>query len=171
MLDEKNDNLPEADGNLESVNQETTNETNSAVSNEESETHNETEFKEEADQHLKAIESSNAEESEDDDYKDRHSIPMLEYENMSMEDLVIEFEKLLSTERVLLIKDHVEEVKKSFLSHYHDFIEDKKETFLAENNSEETFEYHFPLKNKFDELYDHFKDLQSKSYFGVLFSY
>lgn len=164
MLDEKNDNLPEADGNLESVNQETTNETNSVVLNEESETNNETAFKEETDQHLKAIDSSNAEESEDNDYKDRHSIPMLEYENMSMEDLVIEFEKLLSTERVLLIKDHVEEVKKAFLSHYHDFIEDKKEAFLAENNSEETFEYHFPLKNKFDELYDHFKDLRNKHY-------
>jgi hypothetical protein len=165
MLDQKNDNLLNADGNLESENQETTStkDSDATIDSAVNQEINSEEIND-ADLHLKAIDNTNAEESEDDDFKDRHTIPMAEYEKMSMQELVNEFENLLTTDRVLLIKDHVEELKKSFLSHYHDFLEEKKEAFIAENETDENFEYHFPLKNKFDSLYDVFKERRNNQY-------
>ena len=119
---------------------------------------------------LKTIDESNAEESEDETLKDRHNIPMLEYETLSMDSLVEELEKLALVEKVMSVKEHVEEIKKEFLSKYHHFIDEKKEEFAAEQTDEaEDFHYHLPLKDKFDQLYKqirgkqntHFKSLQT----------
>nr|WP_246011734.1 DUF349 domain-containing protein [Flavobacterium piscinae] len=119
---------------------------------------------------LNAIDDSNAEESEDETLKDRHNIPLLDYHAMSMETLVDELEKLSTVEKVMSIKEHVEEIKKEFLSKYNHFIDEKRDEFLAENpDSTEDFEYHLPLKPKFDSLYKlikgkqnaHFKSLQN----------
>jgi hypothetical protein len=119
---------------------------------------------------LNAIDESNAEESEDETLKERHNIPMLEYASLSMDALVDELEKLTAVEKVMSVKEHVEEIKKEFLAKYHHFIEEKKDEFKAENpDSTEDFEYHLPLKSKFDTLYKqlkgkqnaHFKSLQN----------
>ena len=119
---------------------------------------------------LNAIDESNAEESEDETLKERHNIPMLEYASLSMEALVDELEKLTEVEKVMSVKEHVEEIKKEFLSKYHHFIDEKRDEFKAENpDSTEDFEYHLPLKSKFDTLYKqlkgkqnaHFKSLQN----------
>jgi hypothetical protein len=119
---------------------------------------------------LKAIDDSNAEESEDETLKDRHNIPMMEYESLSMDALVDELEKLALVEKVMSVKEHVEEIKKEFLAKYHHFIEEKKEEFEADKTDEsEEFEYHLPLKDKFDGFYKqikskqhaHFKSLQN----------
>ncbi|WP_396183053.1 DUF349 domain-containing protein [Flavobacterium sp.] len=119
---------------------------------------------------LNAIDESNAEESEDETLKERHNIPMLEYASLSMEALVDELEKLTEVEKVMSVKEHVEEIKKEFLAKYHHFIEEKRDEFKAENpDSNEDFEYHLPLKSKFDTLYKqlkgkqnaHFKSLQN----------
>ena len=119
---------------------------------------------------LNAIDESNAEESEDETLKERHNIPMLEYASLSMEALVDELEKLTAVEKVMSVKEHVEEIKKEFLAKYHHFIEEKRDEFKAENpDSNEDFEYHLPLKSKFDTLYKqlkgkqnaHFKSLQN----------
>jgi len=119
---------------------------------------------------LNAIDESNAEESEDETLKERHNIPMLEYASLSMEALVDELEKLTEVEKVMSVKEHVEEIKKEFLAKYHHFIEEKKDEFKVENpDSTEDFEYHLPLKSKFDTLYKqlkgkqnaHFKSLQN----------
>jgi len=121
---------------------------------------------------IKAISDANAEESEDETV--RQEIPMLDYEALSMDELVSELEKLVSNEKVMAVKDHVEEVKKSFLAKYHHFIEEKKDEWQAESRNvgtetTEDFHYHLPLKVKFDQLYSqyrdrkniHFKSLQS----------
>ena len=119
---------------------------------------------------LNAIDESNAEESEDETLKERHNIPMLEYASLSMEALVDELEKLTEVEKVMSVKEHVEEIKKEFLAKYHHFIDEKRDEFKAENpDSTEDFEYHLPLKSKFDTLYKqlkgkqnaHFKSLQN----------
>jgi hypothetical protein len=119
---------------------------------------------------LSAIEASNAEESEDESLKDRHHLPEIDYSTMDMETLVNMLEEHTTAEKIMSVKDHVEEIKKEFLSQYHHFIEDKKEEFQNENpESKEEFEYHFPLKVKFDQLYKdfrtrvntHFKSLQN----------
>ena len=181
MLDEKNDNLPEneqmADGQLSNV--DTTAETATTTAPEEDETVTIAEAElgdesrlnvEKQQQAVIDIENSNAEESEDETLKDRHNIPMEDYEALSMGELVSSLEKLVEVEKTMSVKEHVEELKKSFLSKYNHFIEEKKEQFTEENpESTEDFRYDFPLKHTFDKLYSsyrekkntHFKSLQN----------
>mgnify|MGYP006381571031 CR=1 FL=1 len=184
MLEEKNDSLQNADGNQENEGQNVSqNETSQAeevnentvetpvvaetevtsevadaveISAEELE---ETAVVSENQQALDAIADSNAEESEDETLKERHEFPMQDYEAMDMESLVSELEKLVSVEKVMSVKDHVEEIKTAFLSKYNHFIEEKKEEFLAENpETTEEFHYHLPLKAKFDTLFNQYRD-------------
>ncbi|MCD0473918.1 DUF349 domain-containing protein [Flavobacterium sp. EDS] len=179
MLEEKNDNLQEADGKLEieSANSTENNETVSveinesesetivsesentiAPSNEElsdkgtvAETQNQTA--------LDAITNSNAEESEDETLKERHDLPMHDYNTFSLDELVAELKKLVSSDKVMSVKEHIEEIKKSFLLQYNHLIEEKREEFNTENQDpNEEFQYHSPLKTKFDEYYNIFRD-------------
>lgn len=114
---------------------------------------------------LEEIDNSNAEESEDDSIKEKHEIPVLDYDAMSMEALTEELEKLVENEKVMAIKDHVEGIRKAFSDKYHHFIDEKKEEFLAQNNEEGLdFEYHFPLKNKFDGIYNAYKASKAKHF-------
>lgn len=170
MLDEKNDNLSGndalTDGHVNTV--DTATETHSTHPQEQEETVTiaESQLNDESrvnvdkqQQAIIDIENSNAEESEDETLKDRHTIPMEDYEAMSMEQLVESLEKLVEVEKTMSVKDHVEEVKKSFFSKYNHFIEEKKEQFLEENpESTEEFRYDFPLKHTFDKLYSNYRD-------------
>ena len=117
-----------------------------------------------------AIADTNAEESEDETLKNRHEIPLQDYDTLSLELLVDELKNLVSNEKALSAKEHIEEIKKSFLAKYNHLLEEKKEEFLAENqDSNEEFQYHSPLKTNFDKYYSiyrdakntHFKSLQT----------
>ena len=111
---------------------------------------------------LDAISDSNAEESEDETLKERHDIPMQDYDTLSLEDLVTELKSLVSTDKLLAAKDHIEEIKKSFLAKYNHLLEEKKEEFLAENQDpNEDFQYHSPLKTSFDKYYTIFRDAKN----------
>jgi hypothetical protein len=108
---------------------------------------------------LSSIEDSNAEESEDETLKERHHIPMQDYDTLSMEELVDELQILVDNDKVMSVKGHVEEIKKAFLAQYNHFIEEKKEEYQAENpDTTEDFQYNFPLKGKFDQSYSLYKD-------------
>jgi hypothetical protein len=170
MLEEKNDNLQHADGNttdsVESTSTTSPNEVEATAAES-------VEITTEVDDNqtiIEAIADSNAEESEDESVKERHDIPIQDYDALSMESLVEELNILVSNEKVASIKEHVEEIKKAFLAKYNHLIEEKKEEFLAENQDpNEEFQYHFPLKSKFDSIYsvyrnqknEHFKSLQT----------
>lgn len=163
MLEEKNDNLLQADGNLETdaiaANQVATSESKDNTSTEEIVSNTENCGEDEKLKALNAIEIHNAAESEDETLKERHQIPLLDYETLSMESLVEELKKLVTTEKVMSIKEHVDEIKKAFLAKYYHFIEEKKEEFHAENpDATEDFQYHFPLKSQFDQYYTRYKD-------------
>ncbi len=188
MLEEKNDNLLHADGTPEEVVQEVQQTEIEAIteleiptdealiSNEEAQQEEENTVEEEVlsptvieeeivaveDKNqtaIEAIEVENAAENEDETLKERHEIPMLNYETLSMEELVVELEKLVEVEKVMSVKDHVEEIKTAFISKYNHFIEEKKDAFLAENSeTKEEFHYHLPLKTKFDQLYSQYRD-------------
>ncbi|TPD73610.1 DUF349 domain-containing protein [Flavobacterium microcysteis] len=187
MLEEKNDNLHEADGSNENETQDVSQNENSQieepiennadtteVSSDDandvvSETADAIEISPEEleetvvvsdnQKALDAIADSNAEESEDETLKERHEIPMQDYEAMDMESLVAELEKLVTVEKVMSVKDHVEELRTAFLSKYNHFIEEKREEFLAENpDTTEDFHYHLPLKIKFDTLINQYRD-------------
>ena len=119
---------------------------------------------------MTAIEQSNAEESEDETLKERHDMPMRNYDELSMEELAAELEQVTQTDSVMAVKDHVEEIKRSFLSKYHHLVEEKRAEHVAEHESDgEDFHYHLPVKTRFDQLYNqyrerknsHFKNLQN----------
>lgn len=179
MLEEKNDNLQEADGKLE-IN--AIDSTQTSVSTEISDleaapenviTVEENDVESTDNSHqvaLDAIANSNAEESEDETLKERNDIPMQDYNTFSLDALVDELKKLINIDKVMSVKDHIEEIKKAFLLHYNHLLEEKKEEFNASNQDpNEEFEYHSPLKSKFDEYYNvfrekrnaHFKHLQT----------
>lgn len=180
MLEEKNDNLQEADGKLGIEISDSTQEdaietlnSDAKVENEISNTEVENNTEKEENNHqtaLDAITNSNAEESEDETLKERHDIPMKDYDTFALDALVDELKKLIQIDKVMSVKDHIEEIKKSFLLQYNHLIEEKKEEFNAsKQDPNEEFEYHSPLKSKFDEYYNvfrekrnaHFKHLQS----------
>jgi len=159
MLEEKHDNLPDADGSQLSEAIDNQNTIESHIDSDSIPASSPNDSTSENQTILDAIASSNAEESEDETLKERHDIPLLDYEALDMDTLVDELQKLVTTEKVMSIKEHVEEIKKAFLAKYHHLLEEKKEEFTAENtNPNETFEYHFPLKNKFDQYYTLYKD-------------
>jgi hypothetical protein len=117
---------------------------------------------------INAIEEVNAEESEDETLKNRHDIPMLDYDTLSMEQLVDELGELVLVEKLMSVKDHVEELKKSFLSKYHHLIDEKKEEFHAENpETTEDFHYHSPVKVKFDQLYSQYRDKKNNHFLSL----
>ena len=145
MLEEQNDNLPQADGQNET---EVSNTNAENITIEEEviiETTAEVVKDSTNNKALEDIENSNAEESEDDSVSEKHAIPMLEYDSMTMESLVEELEKLVTNEKVMAIKEHVEEIRKSFMSQYHNALDEKREEFAEQNEGETTgFEFHSP---------------------------
>ncbi len=163
MLEEKNDSLHTADGNVENVPQEVAQTTVLEVPVELTEESIAIDNQNES--AVNAIASINAAESEDETLKARHEIPMLDYETLDMDTLVTELEKLVAIEKVMSVKEHVEEIKAAFLSKYNHFIEVKKDEFTTENpDSTEEFHYHLPLKSTFDELYTVFRDKKNSHF-------
>lgn len=160
MLDSKNDNLHNADGNQDNMdNQEL--KTDKEITEKVEETAKINDNQKVIDE----IDNSNAEESEDETLSERHDIPMLDYESMSMESLVSELEKLVNTGKVSSIKDHIEEIRKEFTSKYNEFMDEKKEQYASENEGDTSgFEYHFPLKQKFDSLLEQYKERKNNHY-------
>ncbi|MFD2892864.1 DUF349 domain-containing protein [Flavobacterium chuncheonense] len=146
MLEEKNDNLQAADGQQNHDTQESV--STSAIKSVQD-----------------TIDDSNAEENEDESVQDKHSIPMLDYDSLSMDELTAELDKLVHHHKVMAIKDHVEEIRKAFMDKYHHLLDDKRDEFNANNTDENAvFEYHFPLKNKFDSVYDDYKTNRNNYY-------
>jgi Domain of Unknown Function (DUF349) len=177
MLEEKNDNLPFADGNLENNLVETMQSEVPIATTTEPIVDNVVELSQEdlldsnpiveTDNQiaLDAINHTNAEESEDETLKERHDIPMQDYDALPLESLVDELKKLVDNEKVMSVKEHIEEIKKSFLAKYNHLIEEKKEAFLLENtDSNEEFQYHSPLKTKFDQYYNQFRDSKNSHF-------
>ncbi len=181
MLEEKNDNLLEADGNLEHNSVESNQsepevletetsdnvttipaEDNAVTLNNEELPANEPITETENQTVLDAIAETNAAESEDETLKERHEIPMQDYDTLSLEALVDELKNLVSNEKVMSFKEHIEEIKKAFLAKYNHLLEEKKEEFLAENQDpNEEFQYHSPLKTNFDKYYSLFRDTKN----------
>lgn len=93
------------------------------------------------------------------DGQESNAVPMLDYETLSMDELVAELSQLVQVEKVMSVKDHIEELKTAFISKYNHFIEEKRDEFNAEQpESTEEFSYHLPLKPKFDQLYAQFRE-------------
>ena len=174
MLEELNDNLQQADGQEQTASIE--NESTSSVTTElESDvlevTDTETvsqileeeisvSAQDEIDNHL-------AEASQDGSFQDDLEIEIKDYELLSLEELVAELAILVSHEKALVFKNQIEDVKKAFLNHYHQILEEKRVAFYAENETATEFEYHSPVKVKFDQLLDAFRNKRNTNFKNI----
>lgn len=112
-----------------------------------------------------SIVASNAEEGEHESAEEHHGIPVKNYEELSMEELTGELEKFVGIEKVMSVKDTIEDIRKEFYSKYNHLIEEKKDEHSHDNNGDLTdFEYHFPLKGKFDALYNQYRDKKNSHF-------
>ena len=174
MLEELNDNLQQADGQEQTASIE--NESTSSVTTElESDvlevTDTETvsqileeeisvSAQDEIDNHL-------AEASQDGSFQDDLEIEIKDYELLSLEELVAELAILVNHEKALVFKNQIEDVKKAFLNHYHQMLEEKRVAFYAENETATEFEYHSPVKVKFDQLLDAFRNKRNTNFKNI----
>ncbi|WP_417359857.1 DUF349 domain-containing protein [Galbibacter sp.] len=169
MLDEKNDNLQDADGEKK---QETTVETTSEpqetrqdqTPKEQEDVVEEPKQNAEDEDAHNEIDQSNAEDAEDEGNKDRHNIPLLDYHAMNMEKLVEELGNLVSKQRVQAIKTHVEQIKSEFDLKYQDLYEQKRDDFVADGGNEIDFSYTSSTKKNFNEIYGIYREKRNHYY-------
>lgn len=169
----ENDNLQDADGKkeVENVNTEPTpKETTSEAETEtktdvkvenQSDTENEnaeTEIAKNADEaHVSDIDNSNAEDAEDEDNAQRHKLEDKDYHSMSMEQLVLEFEKLLKDHKIQTISSHVKEIKTEFNGKFSALLDEKKSEFEEDGGNPIDFYYTNDTKKRFNTLEKEYK--------------
>ncbi|MDC6352145.1 DUF349 domain-containing protein [Zeaxanthinibacter sp. PT1] len=110
------------------------------------------------------IDESNAEDAEDEDNHQRHHIPILDYHEMSMENLVGELQRLVRNEKVQAIRKHVEGIKTEFDLKFQDFLEEKKEDFISKGGNEIDFKYNSVTKRQFNEVYADYREKRNQYY-------
>ncbi len=121
-------------------------------------------LKTDKDDHHKEIDDANAEDSEDEDNASRHDIELKDYDTMSMDELVIELEKLLKNEKVQAIREHVTQIKIAFDKKFNEVIEEKKEQFIEEGGNVIDFHYSSPVKTKFNRIYFDYREKRDTYY-------
>ena len=110
------------------------------------------------------FEDSVAEDSEDETATERHGIEKKDFHAMNKEALVAEFERLVKSEKIQAIKEHVEEIKAEFNAKFDEELEEKKEEFLADGGNIIDFHYSTPVKKEFNSIYFDYKEKRNKYY-------
>ncbi|NNC33835.1 MAG: DUF349 domain-containing protein, partial [Croceitalea sp.] len=101
---------------------------------------------------------------EDSENEKRHEIPLLDYHAMSMENLVGELQRLVKNEKVQAINKHVSGIKYEFDLKFQEFLEHKKEEFVANGGNEIDFKYNSVTKRQFNEVYGEFREKRNQYY-------
>lgn len=113
---------------------------------------------------IEEIDESNAEDAEDEDTEKRHEIPMPDYHEMSMENLVGELQRLVKNEKVQAIRKHVDAIRNEFNQKFDEFIEEKKQEFIDNGGAEIDFRYNSVDKRQFNEVYSDYKEKRNQYY-------
>ncbi|MEO1486303.1 MAG: DUF349 domain-containing protein [Bacteroidota bacterium] len=119
---------------------------------------------EESDEVLDEIEQSNAEDAEDEENKERHHIPFLDYHAMPLENLVGELQRLVKNEKIQAINRHVASIKHEFDQKFQEFLEQKKEDFVANGGNEIDFRYSSVAKRQFNEVFAEYREKRDSYY-------
>ena len=146
---------------------DTTDEEEKEVVSEEATSNSSTETSEENDAVLEEIEETNAEDAEDEGNDTRHLIPELDYHAMSMDNLVGELQKLVKNEKVQAIKKHVDGIKYEFDLKFQEFLEHKKEEFVATGGNVIDFRYDSVTKRQFNEVYSEYREKRNQYYKNI----
>ncbi|WP_055448885.1 DUF349 domain-containing protein [Lacinutrix mariniflava] len=166
------DNLPKADGNeenkaLENTAIENVEETVKETVNEHTTDSQEPQNENTNDAVINEIDDSNAEDAEDEGTSDRHNIEDKDYSEMSLDALVIELEKLVESQKIQAIKQHVEAIKNEFNEKFNALVEEKKQEFLDGGGNEIDFHYSIPVKRSFNDIYKEYRNKISSHYKGL----
>lgn len=167
MLEDKDKELQhdvEGEENSETIDTNNVSEKSSEVKNETSEQEESNSKTDGEKEILEEIDQTNAEDAEDNDNHKRHEIPILDYHSMSMENLVGELQRLVKNEKVQAIKKHVDGIKYEFDLKFQEFIEHKKEEFLANGGNEIDFRYNSVTKRQFNEVYSDYREKRDQYY-------
>lgn len=174
MLEELNDNLQQADGQEQtaSIENESTNPVTTELESDvlevtDTETVSQILDEETSVSAQDEIDNNLAEASQDGTFQDDLEIEIKDYELLSLEELVAELAILVNHEKALVFKNQIEDVKKAFLNHYHQMLEEKRVAFYAENETATEFEYHSPVKVKFDQLLDAFRNKRNTNFKNI----
>ncbi|TCK66726.1 uncharacterized protein DUF349 [Winogradskyella wandonensis] len=107
--------------------------------------------------HVEEIDSSNAEDAEDETNAERHKLEDKDYHAMSMDDLVSEFEKLLKNNKIQTISSHVNEIKSEFNAKFSQLLEEKKEQFIEDGGNPIDFYFSNDTKKRFNSAVKEYK--------------
>ena len=113
---------------------------------------------------LEEIDENNAEDAEDSHTEKRHEIQVLDYHSMSMENLVGELQRLVKNEKVQAIKKHVDGIKDEFNLKFQEFVDQKKEDFIANGGNEIDFHFNSVTKRQFNEVYNEYREKRNQHY-------
>jgi len=113
---------------------------------------------------IEEIDENNAEDAEDKDNHHRHHIPILDYHSMSIENLTGELQRLVKNEKVQAIKKHVDGIKHEFDLKFQEFIDHKKEDFIAKGGNQIDFRYNSVTKKQFNEVYSEYREKRNQYY-------
>ncbi|MCK8481482.1 DUF349 domain-containing protein [Psychroserpens algicola] len=141
---------------------ETSAEDSSETTNETTPDTSETPIK--ADAHVEEIDEANAEDAEDDENAERHTLESKDYHAMSMEQLTIEFEQLIANHKIQNIKSQVDDIKSEFNSKFDALLDEKKEEFLSEGGNEIDFYYASPVKKRFNTAFKTYRNTLNAYY-------
>ena len=92
------------------------------------------------------------------------NLEKVEYDSLTLEQLVQELQKLLIDQNIQNIKNKVEKIKISFNKKFSELLIEKKEAFLAEGGNEIDFHYTNPSKSLFKDLLFEFKTKRQRFY-------
>ena len=114
------------------------------------------------DKAVEEIEDKVAESAEKD--QEKSSIPMLEYDNMDLESLANELEKLLKGFPVQQLKKNIDAIKNAFNTKFGALLAEKKAAFLEEGGNSIDFQYSSPVKAKYNSLLSDYKKSRDAYY-------
>ena len=103
-------------------------------------------------------ENPSEEEEEEDKEQSESTETRVNYEDLSLEDLIKAFETLLKSENIYDVRNSINQVKTNFNAKFSALISEKKEAFLAEGGNAIDFQYSSPLKKQFNELSKTFRE-------------
>ncbi|CAM1344083.1 DUF349 domain-containing protein [Tenacibaculum amylolyticum] len=113
---------------------------------------------EETNSAVNEVENVIAENSENSEkVKEEQEIPMLDYSTMELEQLVSELKNLIKNNPVQLIKKNADAIKNAFNLKFGKLLSQKKEEFLAEGGNSIDFQFSSPLKIEYNKLLKEYK--------------
>lgn len=100
----------------------------------------------------------------DDDQEEYYGIPVKAYDEMNLDALSEELERLIKNHKVKEIRHHVRKLKMEFDAQFREQREQKKEKFLNEGGNIIDFSYSIPAERKLNKLYFNFKEKRDNYY-------